>query len=674
MSLRGIVPYFLTARDRWRRFDRALPLLRFLRRKLWLVLLWPACAVLLGGAGWWRLLSDLESQRYRTQADILKRVDAFAQSYAERTARAIGDVDQTLRLLRHNWINSGRRVSLAGTYQSGVFLPNVVSGAGIIDQKGAVLTGTRPISRTLNVFDQPYFDIHRHVRGDFLYITSPLTGLISKREVIVFTRKLVGPSQRFEGIVAVSVFPSFFTLNYTETLLGRYGILALVGEDGVLHVARIGNAIRTIGTPLLRAPFVVRQPQGTAFLDGRTWFFDGRSRFVAWYPVQNYRMAALVGVDEREAMSSYWLARRNAIERAWWNTVYLAATMALVTGFYIVAAWKQHQIKAISVAYRLATEDAGDGFFIKRPLHDGHGEVVDFVIVDCNRHGAELFGLRCQDMIGHRLSEFDNGEMLARLRERLCEALEKGVYDDEVQVPQNSRLTAKWLRYKAVRADGDLSVTVRDISEAKAHLRELERRSNEDELTGLPNRCWILQYLPRAIAAAREAKRRLAILFIDLDGFKTVNDALGHAAGDELLRTVGKRLKIAVRPLDQVVRLGGDEFVVLLENIHDLEAVEHVADRVLDAFRDGFHLLRSTHVLNASIGISLFPEHGEDAQTLLKNADIAMYSVKTDGKGSFRFFQSRFYEAIRTRSKPKWNCGGRSTRGSSWCTTSRAWT
>jgi diguanylate cyclase (GGDEF)-like protein len=139
------------------------------------------------------------------------------------------------------------------------------------------------------------------------------------------------------------------------------------------------------------------------------------------------------------------------------------------------------------------------------------------------------------------------------------------------------------------------------------------------------------------------------VLFVDLDGFKTVNDALGHADGDELLRTVAKRLETAVRPRDHVVRLGGDEFVVVLEQVGGTDDVEHVVGRVLGAFRDGFHLQHTTHVLSASIGISMFPEHGEDAQTLLKNADIAMYSVKSEGKGSFRFFELRLFEAIRSR-------------------------
>ncbi|MEN3275150.1 MAG: diguanylate cyclase [Massilia sp.] len=313
--------------------------------------------------------------------------------------------------------------------------------------------------------------------------------------------------------------------------------------------------------------------------------------------------------------------------------------------------WRRHEIEAIRATYRVATEEAGEGFFINRPVRDADDVVRDFEVVDCNGYGADMFGMHPQQLIGHRLSEFYHGELFHAACTLLCQALDTGIYDQELPVPPapDQLLKARWIRYKVVRADGDLAVTIRDISESKAHLTELERRSNSDELTGLPNRYWIQQYLPQAIERARAGGQGLAVLFIDLDGFKTVNDALGHAAGDELLRTVAKRLKIAVRPRDHVVRLGGDEFVILLENPGGAESVEHVADRVLGAFRKGFHLQHSTHVLNASIGISLFPEHGEDAETLLKHANIAMYSVKTEGKGSFRFFQSRFYDAIRTR-------------------------
>ncbi len=277
--------------------------------------------------------------------------------------------------------------------------------------------------------------------------------------------------------------------------------------------------------------------------------------------------------------------------------------------------------------------------------------MIDFEVVDCNQYGADMFGRQPEQIIGHRLSAFCHGELFDVARVALCAALDSGLHDSEIRVPSapDQSLKAEWIRYKAVRAGADLALTIRDISEAKAHLTELERRSNPDALTGLPNRYRVQQNLPQAIERARADGRGLAVLFIDLDGFRTVNDALGHAAGDELLRTGGKRLKIAVRPGDHVVRLGGDEFVVVLEQVGGPGDVEHVAGRLLASFRDGFHLQHSTHVLNASIAISLFPEHGEDAETLLKHADIAIYSVKTDGKGDFRFFQSRFFEAIRTR-------------------------
>jgi diguanylate cyclase (GGDEF)-like protein len=198
-----------------------------------------------------------------------------------------------------------------------------------------------------------------------------------------------------------------------------------------------------------------------------------------------------------------------------------------------------------------------------------------------------------------------------------------------------------------VRSDHKLAITMRDISESKAHVAALEHRGNHDSLTGLPNRHWLQWYLPQAIARAREHQQTLALLFIDLDGFKAANDTMGHAAGDELLRHAAHRLKEAVRPHDNVVRFGGDEFVVILENSMRAEDAAIVAQRVILAFKPKFKLLGGTAVLGTSIGISSFPSDGHDAASLLQNADVAMYSVKTSGKGNFRFFDPAFYEALR---------------------------
>ncbi|MDB5747009.1 MAG: signal transduction protein [Massilia sp.] len=631
--------------------SRLRPFLSFVRQRLSLLLLCPVIAAAIGAALWAVVLGELEDERRDREAELVQQVDAYTRSYAIRTRRSIADTDRLLLLLRHDWAVSGGRTSLTGTLEAGIFSRQYIAGVGLVDRNGVVVTSSHPAAVGRYLGQRPYFTEQQRAAADRLYISGPIDGHLSNREVIVFWRRLHSPGGRFEGIVLVSVLPSFFTQHYTEPILRDYGFVGLTGADGVVRASRSGSVVHSLGAPFLLAPLPADKPQGVTRLDGKRWFADGRTRVVGWQPIPDLGLVGIVGVDEYSAMAGYRRDRQAALAGAWWNTAWLTLAALLATSFYVHAKWKQHQIEAIRSTYRLATEDAGDGFFINRPLRDLHGAVRDFEVVDCNQHGADMFGKHPQQLIGHRLSEFYHGELFRAACARLCEALDTGLHDSEIPVTRASGqlLKAQWIRYKAVRAGDDLAVTIRDISETKAHLSELERRGNSDELTGLPNRYWIQQYLPQAIEGARAAGRGLAVLFIDLDGFKTVNDALGHAAGDELLRTVAKRLKIAVRPRDHVVRLGGDEFVVVLENIDGADDVEHVAGRVLAAFRDGFHLHQATHVLGASIGISLFPEHGDDAQTLLKNADIAMYSVKTEGKGSFRFFQSSFFEAIRTR-------------------------
>jgi diguanylate cyclase (GGDEF)-like protein len=627
------------------------PLLAFLRQRMSLLLVWPALALAACGVLWGYVLLDLEHERRERQAELVQQVDAYTRSYIIRTRRSIGDTDRLLLLLRHDWVASGHRLSLAGTIEAGIFSKQYISAVALINRAGLVVTSSHPNAVGRYLGDQSYFTAHQGAAGDRLYLSGAIDSAVSNQEVIAFSRPLLSPDGQFDGIVLISVLPSFFTQHYAEPILREHGFVGMTGANGAVLASRSGSTIHSSRSPFLLAPMPADKQEGVRRLAGQGWFADGRARVVGWRTFPDLGLIGIVGVDEYSAMAAYRVHQQAQLNAAWRNTGEIILAMLLVSSFYVHAKWKQHQIETIRSTYRLATEDAGEGFFINRPLRDAHGVVRDFDIVDCNQYGADMFGKHPEQLIGHRLSEFYQGELFHAACARLCQALDTGLYDCELQVTPASGqlLKASWIRYKAVRADGDLAVTIRDISESKAHLSELERRSNLDELTGLPNRYWIQQYLPKAIDDARAGDRGLAVLFVDLDGFKTVNDALGHAAGDELLRTVGKRLKTAVRPHDHVVRLGGDEFVVVLEQVDDRADVEHVVGRVLRAFRDGFHLQHTTHVLSASIGISLFPEHGDDAQTLLKNADIAMYSVKSEGKGSFRFFQLRFFEAIRSR-------------------------
>jgi len=637
---------------RWRRaLGRLRPFLAFARRRLPMLLVWPALALAAIGALWTYVLRDLEHEQHDRRVELEQQVDAYTRSMVVRARRSIDDTDRLLLLLRHQWARAGKRLSLEGTIDAGIFSEQYISAVAVLDRKGIVTTCSQPEVIGKYFGNRPYFTEQQNATSDRLYLSGPLEGKLTHQEVVAFSRPLLTPQGKFDGIVLVAVLPSFFTQHYAEPVLGEYGFAGLVRDNGAVLATRSGSIVHTSHSPFLLAPLPADRPVGVARLDGRRWFADGHTRIVGWHPLPDVGLVGMVGVDEYAALAPYRAKQQAAINNAWWNTAWLVLAALLATSLHVHAKWKQHQIEIIRATYRRATEEAGEGFFINRPVRDAQGVVRDFDIVDCNQFGADMFGKHPMQLIGHRLSEFYQGALFEAACTRLRQALETGVYDQELPVhpAPEQPLKAQWIRYKAVRAGDDLAVTVRDISESKAHLSELERRSNSDALTGLPNRYWIQHYLPGAIAHARAGGQRLAVLFIDLDGFKTVNDVLGHAAGDELLRTVGKRLTTAVRPRDHVVRLGGDEFVVVLEQAGSVEDVEHVAARVLGAFRDGFHLQQSTQVLNASIGISLFPEHGDDAQTLLKNADIAMYSVKTGGKGAFRFFQARFFEAIRTR-------------------------
>jgi diguanylate cyclase (GGDEF)-like protein len=178
-----------------------------------------------------------------------------------------------------------------------------------------------------------------------------------------------------------------------------------------------------------------------------------------------------------------------------------------------------------------------------------------------------------------------------------------------------------------------------DHAEEKARAdQQIEYLATHDSLTDLPNRVMFSQLMHFAIEAARRHDRRFAVLFIDLDRFKIINDSLGHEAGDSLLVEIANRLRSSLRACDVIARLGGDEFVVILEETADSNDIEHIARNLLSVLAQP--LLLSGHECHttASIGIAMYPKDGADVQTLTKNADMAMYLAKEDGKNGFRFF------------------------------------
>jgi diguanylate cyclase (GGDEF)-like protein/PAS domain S-box-containing protein len=178
----------------------------------------------------------------------------------------------------------------------------------------------------------------------------------------------------------------------------------------------------------------------------------------------------------------------------------------------------------------------------------------------------------------------------------------------------------------------------RDITDHKLSEERVQYLAHYDALTGLPNRTLLRDRLAKALAEARRQNEKVALLFLDLDKFKDINDSLGHAVGDLLLQEVAARLKTWGREQDTIARLGGDEFLISLTHVKDVSDAAVAAERLMNAMTAEFVIQGHALSIGCCIGISIFPEHGADSETLIKNADGAMYSAKESGRNNFRFF------------------------------------
>lgn len=189
----------------------------------------------------------------------------------------------------------------------------------------------------------------------------------------------------------------------------------------------------------------------------------------------------------------------------------------------------------------------------------------------------------------------------------------------------------------------ELTMRIRNLLEVRLLYKRLDQQNESlkslalhDELTGLPNRRLLMDRLGLAIAHARRSRCTMAVMFIDLDGFKQINDTFGHDGGDELLCQVAERLMAIVRQEDTVARLGGDEFMIALPELSHVDDAAELGATVIQALSKPFRVHDQDVRLTASVGLSVYPIHGEDLETLMKNADVALYEAKHSGKNSYR--------------------------------------
>jgi two-component system CheB/CheR fusion protein len=294
---------------------------------------------------------------------------------------------------------------------------------------------------------------------------------------------------------------------------------------------------------------------------------------------------------------------------------------------------RQHAEEQLRLAAKVF-EQSGEGISITDP----RGRIITV-----NQAFTKVTGYSAEEVIGKTPAILKSGRHDEEFYTRMWETIqEQGWWQGEVwNRRKNGELYPEWLTINIVRDDdGSISHYVgifSDISAIKESQRRVAYLASHDELTGLANRVLFKDELHHALGRAKRRGYRLAVLFVDLDNFKTINDTLGHETGDNLLIEVSARLGRAIRSGDLVARMGGDEFILLIEDAQP-ELVRQVSERVIDNLSLVYHIANHELFVTCSIGVAIYPDDGIDAKTLIKNADSAMYRAKEAGRNQFQYF------------------------------------
>lgn len=411
-------------------------------------------------------------------------------------------------------------------------------------------------------------------------------------------------------------------------------ILAAMREGVIMRDARgaviIANAaaFRLYGLAASESFPPLQEPEGYSFVreDGSACPIAELPGALAMY--SGKPASAVVGIDRRDGLRGWMLAKAEPLERD------------PETGLHPVV---------LTLNDLTQQRRAEEELRLAATVFDHSVEAIMITdaqrrILSVNRAFSSLTGFSPEMVMGRTPAVLTSSRLNLRHYDRVwSEAAEKGIWQGEIwQCRRDGSDFPEWLSIAAVRdSAGALTHYVAvfsDITERKANEARIAYLAHHDPLTTLPNRTLFRDRLEQALARADRQSGVLALLFLDLDRFKTINDSLGHMAGDRLLQSVAERLRKCVRDADTICRQGGDEFIIVLPDIADVEAPARVADKILRRLAEPFEV--DGHVLGTSfsIGISVYPDDGTDAGTLMKNADTAMYHAKENGRNTYRFF------------------------------------
>jgi diguanylate cyclase (GGDEF)-like protein/PAS domain S-box-containing protein len=724
------------------------------KHSLWAL---PAFGLVLIAALWTATWLQLQSTERTLLDQKVRDTEKEAASFERYMHQAIKNVDQTARLVKHEFEQQGS-LDLPRLIREGLVDSSGLVVLNIADASGNIIARSQPSSQ-FNISDREYFRLHAERDTGLLDISKPVVGRGSGLSIILLSRRMNHPDRSFAGIVSLAVTSDYFTAYDQDADLGKQGTLGLLGLDGTFRARYVAGAATS--APDSGGSQLVTRAQTNPIGHYEERNDDGILRIVAYRKLADYPFIVTAAQSTNEALDDFYQRRNIYLSIAAAVTLVILVFFAVVT---VLAVRLQRHRRALKVQRRFLktlVDNVPSGITVRSMLPGTFGQYVL-----CNESNRLIFGTGPKEALGNtvrdvmaapyaaQIMEFDRQllaspmvqdivqvrdlpgakprilhlvrapifgaegrvdyimtsatditqerarmdelELASKVVETTADAIVISDADDRV-VMVNAAFTkltgydaqeivgkilaespfrpldvaesgarmerqlrdgfvtaevsrfrkdgtplSLWVTASCVRnADGTLRNNVRvftDISLLKETQQKLEQLASFDSLTGVPNRRLLHDRLEQATHRAQRNKKEMAVMFIDLDGFKEVNDRLGHDVGDLLLQQVALRLQQCIRLSDSIGRLGGDEFAIILEDTRQPADATIVRERILAALASP--ILLDGHRVDATvtIGIAIYPEDGMEPAELLKNADVAMYRAKQAGRNQFKFF------------------------------------
>jgi diguanylate cyclase (GGDEF)-like protein len=521
-----------------------------------------------------------------------------------------------------------------------------ISGINVFDARGQLINSSRswPVP-DVNITDRGYFRQFASDKFAPAVLLEAVNSRFTGGWTTVIARKVVGPAGQLLGVVTRGISPANLERFFESLKLGDGSSISLSHRDGTL-LARYPHIEKMIGQNFSTAPVqqvLSRADSGTIRLISP---IDGEDRLASTRALSEFPLSVLATTTVATALADWRSQTRFLIVAAGLAALAIAFTLSLV----VRKLSNQHTESECRLALEkerldTAINNMSQGLL----LYDSEARLVL-----SNRRYLEMYnlsedvvkpGFPFRDLIAYRK---ETGSFPGNV-DAFCSEVLRNVA--QKRATRNIVETADGRSVQIVNqplANGGWVATQEDITDRTRAEKQIARLAHYDALTDLPNRVSFRARLEQELKRTKRGEQ-LAVLYIDIDEFKTVNDTLGHSVGDELLKGVAERLRRCIRETDIVARLGGDEFAIVQVCAERASDVVELVQRIYSAIREPLDCLGHQVTADASIGIALAPNDASDLDQLLKNADLAMYSAKADGRRTYRFFEAEMDARAKAR-------------------------